>query len=226
MNTITFFDADERKAEMMALYMEREGQMGWPKLHMSAQCLTVEEIIRRAKCACIIAPGNSFGLMDGGLDAEIEKALPGAQELIQARIEKEYFGELPVGTALYMTIPAGYQDVVKQSVVIYAPTMQVPMPIRGTANAYYAMLAVLRTVERNTLFDMPGEIYVPLLGAGAGGLTVEESMTQMIEAIRTYLARDRVEISWDYARSMHNLWHRLTGLPYDEENAPEDAENA
>lgn len=217
MNTITFFDADERKAAMMALYMQREGQMPWPKLRLSAECMTVEDIIRRAKCACIVAPGNSFGLMDGGVDAQIEKALPGTQECVQARILKEYYGELPVGAAVYMTLPAGYQDVVKQGVVIYAPTMQVPMPIRGTANVYYAMLAVLRTVERNTVFDMPGEIYVPLLGAGAGGLTVEESMTQMIEALRVYAARDRTAISWSHAQSMHNLWHRMTGVPYDEE---------
>lgn len=209
-----FFDADERKQRLMERYIARGGSCLGEDILVSARCCTMDRIVAECRDALcwIVAPGNSFGLMDGGLDAEIARAFPCLQQEIQAEIEARYFGELPVGMAIRREVwtPGARSG---GAVVVYAPTMQVPMPIRGTANVYYAMLAVLRFLIDATL--KPERIYVPLLGGGAGGLTVEESMTQMAEAIRTFTARELCQIDWDYANSMHNLWHRLTGVPYD-----------
>ena len=50
---------------------------------------------------CMTSPGNSFGLMDGGVDAAITKyfgrKLP---RRVQAGIMKDFDGEQPVGTCL------------------------------------------------------------------------------------------------------------------------------
>jgi O-acetyl-ADP-ribose deacetylase (regulator of RNase III) len=54
----------------------------------------------------MVSPANSFGLMDGGIDAAITKYF--GKELmqrVQARIMQEYCGEQPVGTAIM--VPTG-----------------------------------------------------------------------------------------------------------------------
>jgi O-acetyl-ADP-ribose deacetylase (regulator of RNase III) len=50
---------------------------------------------------CLVSPANSFGLMDGGMDAAITRFFGDAlQQRVQQRILAEYLGEQPVGTAL------------------------------------------------------------------------------------------------------------------------------
>src|ERR1051326_667927 len=50
---------------------------------------------------CLVSPANSFGLMDGGMDATITAFFGEAlQERVQQRILDEYLGEQPVGTSL------------------------------------------------------------------------------------------------------------------------------
>src|SRR5262245_9883466 len=50
---------------------------------------------------CMVSAANSFGLMDGGVDAAITRFFgDGLQERVQSRILEEYLGEQPVGTSL------------------------------------------------------------------------------------------------------------------------------
>lgn len=57
------------------------------------------EALKRGKFA-VVAPGNSFGLMDGGYDlAIIRKFGQEVQDEIQSRIAAEWYGELPIGCA-------------------------------------------------------------------------------------------------------------------------------
>jgi hypothetical protein len=71
----------------------------------------------------IVSPANSFGWMDGGLDAQLlERYGESLQHLVQARIRAEWNGELPVGCALSVPLPDG-----GPSWLIVAPTMRVPM---------------------------------------------------------------------------------------------------
>lgn len=49
---------------------------------------------------CLVSPGNSFGLMDGGMDAAITKYFGDQlQQRVQKEIINNFYGEQPVGTS-------------------------------------------------------------------------------------------------------------------------------
>lgn len=73
----------------------------------------------------LITPGNSYGLMDGGIDLRLAQRFDGLQERVQERIAARPLRELLVGEAVAVALPG--EDVTKW--VIYAPTMRVPRPI-------------------------------------------------------------------------------------------------
>src|SRR3979490_1916800 len=72
---------------------------------------------------CVATAGNSFGLMDAGMDLAVLKFFgPELQEKIQTRIIEEFYGEQPVGTAFI--VETGRLD---HPYVAHVPTMRVPM---------------------------------------------------------------------------------------------------
>jgi O-acetyl-ADP-ribose deacetylase (regulator of RNase III) len=92
---------------------------------------------------CLVSPANSFGLMDGGIDAAIT-AYFGAS--LQARVQQEiwssYRGEQPVGTCLM--VPT---ENPRCPWLAHCPTMRVPMDVSWTNNAYAAFLIALIAAE-------------------------------------------------------------------------------
>ena len=93
---------------------------------------------------CMVSPANSFGLMDGGIDAAITKYF--GKELmqrVQDRIMQEYCGEQPVGTSII--VPTGNND---HPWLAHTPTMRVPRNIYGTDNVYNAMRAMLLAARK------------------------------------------------------------------------------
>jgi O-acetyl-ADP-ribose deacetylase (regulator of RNase III) len=95
---------------------------------------------------CVVAAGNSYGLMDGGIDLAIEGRFPGVESLVQQRIRDDYHGYQPVGTCLL--IPTGEPE---HPWVAHAPTMRVPGPLVGpaTTQIHSAMWAALCAVEHH-----------------------------------------------------------------------------
>ena len=82
---------------------------------------------------CIATAGNSFGLMDAGMDLAVLKYFgQHLQEVIQKRIIEDFCGEQPVGTAFL--VETGRID---HPYVAHAPTMRVPMNISGTDHVYW-----------------------------------------------------------------------------------------
>src|SRR5205085_9843102 len=69
----------------------------------------------------VVSPANSFGDMSGGVDKRIDDFYKGrAQEAIIKRIQEEYWGELPVGMAIVVSMPN-----TRLPYVVAAPTMRV-----------------------------------------------------------------------------------------------------
>ncbi len=69
---------------------------------------------------CLVSPANSFGLMDGGMDAAIVRFLGSqVQERVQERILTEYLGEQPVGTSFI--VETGHP---KHPFLAHTPTMR------------------------------------------------------------------------------------------------------
>ncbi len=144
---------------------------------------------------CMVSPANSFGLMDGGVDAAITQFF-GVElmQRVQRRILTEYLGEQPVGTS--MIVETGHP---KHPFLAHSPTMRVPMSIAGTDNVYLAMWAMLLAVrDHNAANERPINVVAcPGLGTGTGETLASEAARQMALAYRNFL-HPPSKIDWRY----------------------------
>jgi O-acetyl-ADP-ribose deacetylase (regulator of RNase III) len=144
----------------------------------------------------MVSPANSYGLMDGGIDAGIT-AYFGERLMrdVQQRIIEAYQGEQPVGTCLLVPIvgrPTRW--------LAHTPTMQVPLDISWTTNVYFAMKALLREVA--ILESESGKqllVLCPALGTGTGRVPPAEAARQMALALRNHSEHPSSGLSWDFA---------------------------
>ncbi|HVL15538.1 MAG TPA: macro domain-containing protein, partial [Gemmata sp.] len=94
---------------------------------------------------CVVTAGNSFGLMDAGMDLAVVRYFGRhVMDRVQKQILDDHLGEQPVGTCVI--VPT---DQEAHPFVAHAPTMRVPMNIQGTDHVYLAMWAVLTAVHRH-----------------------------------------------------------------------------
>ncbi|WP_086932856.1 macro domain-containing protein [Agarilytica rhodophyticola] len=141
--------------------------------------------ILKEKADAIVSPANSFGYMDGGLDLKYSKYFGWDLETkVRDVLEKEHFGELPVGNAI--VVNTGRQDI---PFLVSAPTMRVPSDVSETVNAYLAFKAVIQSCllhnKGNTL--KINTVLCPGLGTGEGKLPAEKCAKQMYVAYQTVL---------------------------------------
>ncbi|WP_342376796.1 macro domain-containing protein [Myxococcus stipitatus] len=129
----------------------------------------------------IISPANSFGFMDGGIDAVYTYQLgPQLQENLRELLAQEYGGELPVGQATL--VPTGRPEL---PWCISAPTMRVPMDVSDTVNAFLAFTAALRCVRAHneaTPLNPIRSLLTPGLGTAVGRMPPARCARQMKEA--------------------------------------------
>lgn len=145
---------------------------------------------------CMVSPANSFGLMDGGVDAAITRYF--GDELmsrVQNQILTEYLGEQPVGTSFI--VETGHPQ---HPFLAHTPTMRVPMEIAHMDHVYVAMAAMLRAVYRH---NQAAErkiamIACPGLGTGTGAVPPREAARQMALAYKNFL-NPPTYISWSFA---------------------------
>lgn len=135
---------------------------------------------------CLVSPANSFGMMDGGIDAAIVKFFGvSLEKRVQQRIIQDYLGEQPVGTSFI--IETGHS---KHPFLAHTPTMRVPMAIAGTDIPYIAMWAMLLAVRQHNL-NYPdatiASVACPGLGTGIGNVPYAEAARQMALAYDRYL---------------------------------------
>ena len=135
---------------------------------------------------CLVSPANSFGLMDGGVDLPIRNFLGmKAQYNVQKVIQKEFYGEQPVGTSIIV-----YTDNEEYPFLAHTPTMRVPMDIAKTDNVYNAMFAMLRAVanfNKNNPKIRIEKVVCPGLGTGVGNMPLQEAARQMYVAYKNFM---------------------------------------
>ncbi|NEP14868.1 MAG: phage tail protein [Symploca sp. SIO2C1] len=134
---------------------------------------------------CLVSPANSFGMMDGGMDAAIIKFFGHSlMTKVQEYILKEFLGEQPVGTSFI--VETGHS---KHPFLAHTPTMRVPMSIAGTDIPYVAMWAMLLAVRRyNQSSDRKiDSVACPGLGTGIGRVPYHEAARQMALAYDNFL---------------------------------------
>lgn len=133
---------------------------------------------------CIATAGNSFGLMDAGIDLAIVKFFgKHVADEIQRRIKTEFLGEQPVGTSII--VGTGHPE---HTFVAHTPTMRVPMNVSGTDNVYLETWATLLAVHRHNeqesrkirVLAMPG------FGTSTGGVDLLEASLQMLFAFEHF----------------------------------------
>ncbi|MDJ0852075.1 MAG: macro domain-containing protein [Myxococcota bacterium] len=125
----------------------------------------------------LVSPANSFGIMDGGLDAAISARLIGIQRIVQDVILERHHGEIPVGAA--EVVETGHS---RWPYLICAPTMRVPENISNTVNAYLAFRAALLAAQafnRSAGEARIRSLVVPGLGTGVGRLEPRRCAGQM-----------------------------------------------
>jgi O-acetyl-ADP-ribose deacetylase (regulator of RNase III) len=144
---------------------------------------------------CLVSPANSFGMMDGGMDAAITDFFGIAlMTKVQQRILDDYWGEQPVGTSLIIET-----DHPSYPFLAHTPTMRVPMQIVGTDIPYVAMWAMLLavahhnrscSVSKGALSAPPrliSTIACPGFGTGIGRIPPNEAARQMALAYDHFL---------------------------------------
>lgn len=158
------------------------------------------DVFQRLNFDCLVSPGNSFGLMDGGMDgAIIDHFGLGLQSKVQSAIIREYGWEQPVGSS--MLVPIDGTDPKKY--LAHTPTMRIPSDLNGTDNVYMAMKAMLLTVERHNA--VMNDIHVVVcsgLGALTGGLPYDKAASQMALAYSYFVLPRPTAMNWDHAVSV------------------------
>ncbi|PQI95445.1 phage tail protein [Escherichia fergusonii] len=149
---------------------------------------------------CMVSAANSFGLMDGGVDAAIT-AFFGTQlqTRVQNHIIREYLGEQPVGSAFVIETGDNHHPW-----LVHAPTMRVPLTIDGTDAVYNATWAALLAIfqhNKNATTDRKIKTVVfPAMGAGCGQVPFESVARQMKQAWDNFNKKTE-SINWEYAHS-------------------------
>ena len=132
--------------------------------------------ITRVACDAIVNPANSLMIMGGGVAGAIRRA---AGRSVEEEARKR--APVPVGKAI---VTSSGELAPRIQYIIHAPTMERPA-MRTTENKVKeAVRAALREAARMNLKC----IAFPAMGAGVGGLSAEESMKAMLEALDSVLA--------------------------------------
>ena len=123
----------------------------------------------------IVSPANSYGFMDGGIDAAYSAFFgPRLQNAVQEAISRRPEGHLPVGASL--AVRTGHERI---PFVIVAPTMLTPEEVPAD-NCYRAMRAVLRLMRDEP--EVGREVFCPGLATGVGRVPPAEAAEKMFRA--------------------------------------------
>jgi O-acetyl-ADP-ribose deacetylase (regulator of RNase III) len=161
----------------------------WKKYFDSTKSVEIiDGDILKQSASAIVSPANSFGYMDGGLDLKYSQHFGWELEArVRDRLEKEYYGELPVGNSIIVetcnnTIPF----------LILAPTMRVPSDVSTTVNSYLAFKGILQEVLKfNKNTEKPiNSILCPGLATGEGKMAPELCAKQMYRAYEVCLLNE------------------------------------
>jgi O-acetyl-ADP-ribose deacetylase (regulator of RNase III) len=163
-------------------------------------------------CDAVVSPANSFGFMDGGIDAlYLDHFGPEIQLRVRRAIWERHHGELLVGAA----------DVVETGdaripYLIAAPTMRVPMVLRESVNPYLAARAVFLLLRHGVfpdgarqgapLRDHLRTVALPGLGTGVGRVGAATCAHQVRRALDDVLGdQPPMPRSWAEASERHQL---------------------
>jgi len=176
------------------------------------------------ECDAVVSPANSFGFMDGGIDALYTKHFgKDVQKKVQDLIKTKHHGELLVGSA----------DIVATEnqripFLIAAPTMRVPMILKDSVNPYLAARAVFLLIKYGNFSVEPQlgkpikefvqSVAFPGLGTGVGQVGLNTCAHQVRQAIEeVFLNQKNFPRTWSEAQQEHQKLYtdRIRDLQYE-----------
>jgi len=185
----------------------------WQQFCGDAEGVTIHRgSILDVACDAVVSPANSFGFMDGGIDAlYMDYFGPDIQMRVRRAIYEHHFGELLVGAADVVET-----DDARIPYLIAAPTMRVPMALQESVNAYLATRAVLLLVLHGVfpagqyrgqrVADHIQTIAFPGLGTGVGRIGANTCARQVRAALDDVLfGKYTMPRSWAEASERHQL---------------------
>ncbi len=122
------------------------------------------------KIDCLVSPGNSYGIMDGGYDKGLSNILgDDFQKIVQEYIKKNYYGQQIVGTSFIIktTIP--------NLSLIHTPTMLLPSIIKDESVVYNCMRSTLICALNNNIKSL----VIPAFGGQCGKVNPIELSNQL-----------------------------------------------
>lgn len=152
----------------------------WHSEHVEIRMAPLEDV---DDCQALILPGNSYGIMDDGLEGSAKKLLGDeVEETLQGIIRAYFLGEMQVGQAVPMNFEP--DDPSPFDTLIYAPTARIPSLIRNSQNAYLSTLAALQVLNANLIkMDEEQDYKVAISGMGAGhGKMLPEYVASQMKA--------------------------------------------
>lgn len=156
--------------------LARAWRQALPQEFGPAAVQVIEGDILSLPMDAVVSPANSFGFMDGGLDALYTRFFgPQLQERLQRMIREQADGELLVGQAL--PVETGHARI---PWCISAPTMRVPRRLESAEAAYLATRAAVRCA----LAAGVESVAIPGMGTGTGGLPPESAARAMLRGIQ------------------------------------------
>lgn len=151
-----------------------------------------ENFMKNNYIRCVVSPGNSFGIMDGGYDyALVNWYGIQLQERVQDYIIEHYGGEQFVGTSFI--IEAGKDN----QFLIHTPTMRIPSRIKDDEIVYQCMRSTLIEAKKNNVES----ILIPMFGGMAGGVN-PNVVSKMMRMAYDQLNNPPKKIDWDYVDSV------------------------
>ena len=204
--------------------VEKSLAEAWRKFCGDLDFVTVHEgSILDVECDAVVSPANSFGFMDGGIDALYMRYFGyDIQTRVRRQIYDHHHGELVVGAA--DAVETGDDRI---PFLIVAPTMRVPMVLQDTVNPYLAARAAFTLVKYKTFLSgsLAGApvsehiktIAFPGLGTGVGRVGFNTCAHQMRQAIDDILLENyTMPQSWAEASERHQLLYtnKLKRLQY------------
>ncbi len=163
-------------------------------------------------CDAVVSPANSFGFMDGGIDAiYMDHFSSSIERTVRRTIVERHHGELLVGAA--DIVATGDRRI---PYLIAAPTMRVPMVLRESVNAYLAARAVLLLVLHGRFPDGPRQgqpiadavqtVAFPGLGTGVGYMQPRTCARQVRQALNdVWLEQYALPPTWESAVRRHQV---------------------
>ena len=108
-------------------------------------------------CDCLVAEGNSFGIMESEADTEILLQFPEVQQNLHDVIVSAYHGEVPVGQSV--VVPTGDESV---RFLVYTPSMRFPRNIPAEL-VYDCTRSALLAIEAHNMANFEEQAIADVL---------------------------------------------------------------